>query len=202
MPRRDLKARGRWARAAMTALALTVAAPAGAVTPGELAGDYRLVEIDIDYGLVFPPPIDTGDFTLLDGYLAATGTVLVFDWFGIARGDEYEQEAEGRYAIAGSRIVLTDAEGLTTGFGIAMPDADTVVLTGSAFDDNQNNDFDFRYEFTREARYYDQAQLDAAIAEATADLYTQDELDTAVQEALDAFEPKVIHQPVVIPLGE
>jgi hypothetical protein len=184
---------------ALGAMLVAAALPAGAVTPEELTGDYRLSAVDIDYGN-FPPPVDTGDFMLLRGYLAATGTVLVFDWFGIANGTtEYEQEEEGRYTLSGSRLVLTDAEGLTTEFGLAMPDADTVVLTGSARDDN-NNVFDFTYEFVREATYYNQAQLDAAIADATAGLYTQAELDAAVQAALDSVEPEVIRQPVIIPL--
>lgn len=182
------------------ALALLAAVPASAVTPEELTGDYRLTAIMIDYKKVSPPPLDAGDFARLDGYLAATGSVLVFNWFGIAAGFEYEREEQGRYAISGSRIVLTDAEGQTTALEIAMPDTDTVVLTGQDYDEFQRLDFDFTYEFTREATYYNQAQLDAAVAAATDGLYTQAELDAAVQAALDAFEPKVIHQPIVIPL--
>jgi hypothetical protein len=200
MPRTDVSFRRHCAGGVLAALTLIAAPLAGAVTPEELTGDYRLAAIDIDYGLVFPPSIDTNDFTRLDGYLAATGAIMVFDWFGIARGTEYEQQEEGRYTLSGSRLVLTDAEGLTTNLDVAMPNANTVVLTGVARDDFQNLDFEFRYQFAREATYFNQAQLDAAIADAIAGLFTQAELDAAVQEALDSVEPEVIRQPVVIPL--
>jgi hypothetical protein len=180
------------------AMLIVAALPAGAITPEELTGDYRLTAVDIDYGN-FPPPVDTADFRWLDGYLSATGAVLVFDWYGVIDdGTEYEQEEEGRYTLSGSQLVLTDAEGKTAPFGLAMPDPDTVVVTGS--DTNAFGMFDYRYEFTREATYYNQAQLDAAIADATAGLYTQAELDAAVQAALDSVEPEVIRQPVIIPL--
>lgn len=72
-----------------------------------------------------------------------------------------------------------------------MPNNDTVVFSGTARDSN-NASYIYTYRYRRDETYYTQEALDDAVASATEVLFTQEELDTAVDEAVSNVVPKVV----------
>jgi hypothetical protein len=180
-------------------VAVGLSAPTWAVTEEELQGDYELTELDINYGVgvVFPPPIDEGDFSPLTGYFSATARTLVFEHIGQASSTftVYLQRTAGAYELSGAVATVPRLIGDPLTIGLQMPSSDTLIVTGSAFDSNDQA-YDYTYKFSRLETYYTQAQLDDAVEEATADCFTQEEVDEAIEEALKNCKPKA----VVIPL--
>lgn len=210
----------------LTVLWLAVIGPAAAVTPEQLTGDYTLDTLDINYGGSFPPPVDEGDFPTLSGYLSATGTALVFEHAGQDNRNfnTYRHLTAGRYQLSGSSATVTRADGAAVNVQVSMPNADSVVVSGVGVDGNSQA-YNYTYRFTRDADYYTQAELDAAVSDATEGLLTpaacdqmiadavsqatdglltqaqcNQQVDAAVADALANVEP--VRVPIVIPIGD
>ena len=177
-------------------VAAVMASPALAVTPEELQGDFVLTALTIDYG-GFPPTIDEDDFTTLTGYFSATGKALLYEHSGQDNRNFtiYRQRTAGNYQVSGSAATVSDATGPVANITLQMPSSATLIVIGTGVDSNSQT-YQYTYEFTREETYYSQEQLDEAIEDVTADLFTQEQVDAAVAEALENVEPKA----VVIPL--
>jgi hypothetical protein len=210
----------RAARIACMAMAtVLLAGPATALEPTDIAGDYALAALDIDYGGTFPPPVDEGDFSTLAGYLSATSAGVVYEMTGqdTVNFNTYDLLVAGRFEISGTTVTVRRANATGVNVTMSMPNANTLVVQGVALDSNRQA-YNYTLRFSRLEHCYTQQQLDDAVADATADLYTQQELDdavaaatadlytqaeldAAVQAALDSCpEPETIRVPVVIPL--
>ena len=190
-----------------TVLLLVLSGAALAVTPEELTGDYTLVALQIDYGSTFPPAVDENDFPSLSGYFSATGVALVYEHAGMDRvnNNTYGHFTAGQYQLSGNIATITRADGTAVGVQIAMPDSDTVEVPGVGVTVNiPLQTYNYTYRYARDATYYTQAALDAAVTEATEGLLSPETcdqmIDDAVDEALDNVEP--VRVPIVIPIGD
>lgn len=183
--------------AAVCVFSILVMSSASAATPEDLAGDYRLTTIDINYGGSFPPPLNQGDFSSNVGYFSTTANALVFEHTGQARTTftVYRNIVAGTYRINGSTVVVSRADGSATNVSISMPNEDTVVLAGVARDSN-NASYNYVYRYRRTESYYTQEALDEAVSSATEGCFSQEDVDAAVNKALANAKPKVV--PIII----
>ena len=168
--------------------------PAVALTKYDIMGDYTLLEFR-NYYPTYGVLIETNDLVGLSGRASLSGQVGTLEMSAYYQGSFYWRWATGFYTLSGNQgtfsIVGEGSETVT----FEVPSDDIVIVSGASYDP-YGDYYTYRYVFQRTGRYYDEAQLateiDDAVASAMSGLYTQEQVDAAVANALAAVKPKVV----------
>jgi hypothetical protein len=173
---------------------IVTSAPSYALTAEDLIGDWLLTSFRLTYP-GYGVTLTEADFSSYAGRASLTGAAGTVELGGTYQGVFYWQWGTGFYVVSGDCATFSVIGESSDTICFQLQGSDSIIATGDTFDP-YGDYYQYRYVFVKTKSYYTQAQLNQAVADATANTYTQAELDAAVADAEANVKPKVI--PIIL----